>query len=73
MGNINVHIVWFLCCQHLVHESRGVYVLNRAPIVPRVLSEVKVGENSHFERSILAEGQDWLSRVRIQLGSAISS
>lgn len=60
------HIVRPLVFQSALHQPSTVWILNRTPPIPWVLSIVQVREDSNFQGSILAEDDTWLVWIWIQ-------
>lgn len=58
-------MTWILRVEHRRHDSIGVIVLRRAPVRPRILAIVEIGEERDLEgRSISTEPE----RIRVRKG-----
>ena len=66
-GEQHSHVVGFLGRQHCVHQPSAVHVLLWAPVVPRVLAIVEVGEHRDLEGAVCAERDAGLRWVGVQV------
>lgn len=71
-GQVKRRITWDLRIEHSRHDPVGVVVLRGAPVGPRVLAVVEIGEESDLERRVGGESKGVLpKRRRLMMASAI--